>query len=100
MPSSITIVWNRAQTVSDEVWRTLDGKALHPFVVALSERHVGLVEDLMTERFGVAWAETKAIAGRVAKRESRAWPPTWWPSSPGGLWRSRRPSLRKRPSSK
>jgi conjugative relaxase-like TrwC/TraI family protein len=63
------VVWNRAQTASDGVWRTLDGKALHPFVVALSERHVGLVEDLMTERFGVAWRETKAIAGRVAKRE-------------------------------
>ena len=41
----------------------------HPFVVALSERHVGLVEDLMTARFGVAWAETRAIAGRVTKRE-------------------------------
>ena len=63
------VVLNRAQTVSDGVWRTLDGRALHPFVVALSERHVGLVEDLMTERFGVAWAETMAIAGRVAKRE-------------------------------
>jgi conjugative relaxase-like TrwC/TraI family protein len=64
-----TVVWNRAQAVSDGVWRTLDGRALHPFVVALSERHVGLVEDLMTARFGVAWAETRAIAGRVAKRE-------------------------------
>jgi len=63
------VVWNRAQTISDGVWRTLDGRALHPFVVALSERHVGLVEDLMTARFGVAWAETRAIAGRVAKRE-------------------------------
>ena len=63
------VVWNRAQAVSDGVWRTLDGRALHPFVVALSERHVGLVEDLMTARFGVAWAETRAIAGRVAKRE-------------------------------
>jgi conjugative relaxase-like TrwC/TraI family protein len=63
------VVWNRSQTVSDGVWRTLDGKALHPFVVALSERHVGLVEDLMTQRFGVAWRETRAIAGRVAKRE-------------------------------
>ena len=38
-------------------------------MVALSERHVGLVEDLMTQRFGVAWRETNAIAGRVAKRE-------------------------------
>ena len=64
-----TVVWNRAQTVSDGLWRTLDGKALHPFVVALSERHVGIVEDLMTARFGVAWRETRAIAGRVIRRE-------------------------------
>jgi conjugative relaxase-like TrwC/TraI family protein len=64
-----TVVWNRAQTVSDGVWRTLDGKALHPLVVAPSERHVGLVEDLMTARFGVSWRETRAIAGRVARRE-------------------------------
>jgi len=63
------VVLNRAQAVSDGAWRTLDSRALHPLVVALSERHVGIVEDLMTERFGVAWAETRAIAGRVAKRE-------------------------------
>jgi conjugative relaxase-like TrwC/TraI family protein len=64
-----TVAWNRAQAVSDGLWRTLDGKAMYPWVVALSERHVGLVEDLMTERFGVAWREMRAIAGRVAKRE-------------------------------
>jgi len=63
------VVLNRAQAVSDGAWRTLDSKALHPWVVALSERHAGIVEDLMTERFGVAWAEMRAIAGRVAKRE-------------------------------
>jgi dienelactone hydrolase len=38
-------------------------------MVALSERHTGIVEDLMTECFGVAWKEMRAIAGRVAKRE-------------------------------
>jgi conjugative relaxase-like TrwC/TraI family protein len=63
------VVWNRAQAVSDGRWRTLDSRALHPWVVALSERHVGLVEDLMTQRFGEAWQESRAIAGRVAKRE-------------------------------
>ena len=63
------VVLNRAQAVSDGAWRTLDSKALHPWVVALSERHAGLVEDLMSERFGVAWAEMRAIAGRVTKRE-------------------------------
>jgi conjugative relaxase-like TrwC/TraI family protein len=63
------VVWNRAQAVSDGRWRTLDSRALHPWVVALSERHVGLVEDLMTQRFGVAWEQSRAIAGRVTKRE-------------------------------
>ena len=63
------VVLNRAQAVSDGAWRTLDSKALYPWVVALSERHVGMVEDLMTARFGVAWADMPAIAGRVAKRE-------------------------------
>ena len=63
------VVLNRAQARSDGAWRTLDSRALHPWVVALSERHAGVVEDLMTERFGVAWAETRAIAGRVSKRE-------------------------------
>jgi len=63
------VVLNRAQTASDGAWRTLDSKALYPWVVALSERHAGVVEDLLTERFGVAWKETRAIAGRVAKRE-------------------------------
>ena len=55
------VVLNRAQARSDGAWRTLDSKALHPLVVALSERHAGVVEDLMTERFGVAWAEMPAI---------------------------------------
>ena len=64
-----TVVLNRAQAQSDGAWRTLDSKALHPWVVALSERHTGIVEDLMTKRFGVAWRETRAIAGRVATRE-------------------------------
>ncbi len=69
------VVLNRAQAASDGAWRTLDSKALHPWVVALSERHTGIVEDLMTERFGVAWKETSAIAGRVAKREIDGVPP-------------------------
>jgi conjugative relaxase-like TrwC/TraI family protein len=63
------VLLNRAQARSDGVWRTLDSKALHPWVVALSERHAGIVEDLMTQRFGVAWNQMRAIAGRVAKRE-------------------------------
>jgi conjugative relaxase-like TrwC/TraI family protein len=69
------VVLNRAQARSDGAWRTLDSKAFHPWVVALSERRTGVVEDLMTERFGVAWREVPAIAGRVAKREIDGVPP-------------------------
>ncbi|MDP9441145.1 MAG: relaxase domain-containing protein, partial [Actinomycetota bacterium] len=63
------VVLNRAQTASDGRWRTLDSRGLHRWVVAMSERHVGLIEDLMTERFGVGWEETTTIAGRAVKRE-------------------------------
>lgn len=63
------IVLNRAVTASDGRWRTLDSRGLHTWVVALSERHVGLVEDLMTERFGVAWDEMRSVRGGDLKRE-------------------------------
>ncbi|MBW3642699.1 MAG: relaxase domain-containing protein, partial [Actinobacteria bacterium] len=62
------IVLNRAQATSDGRWRTLDSRGLHPWVVALSERHVGVIEDLMTERFGVAWDQRDAVGGDL-KRE-------------------------------
>ena len=63
------VAWNKAQAVSDGRWRALDGREVHYWLVAMSERHGGIVEDLMAERFGVAWCEAKAMAGRVTKRE-------------------------------
>jgi hypothetical protein len=63
------VALNKAQTVSDGRWRALDRREVHHWLVAMSERHAGIVEDLMAERFGVAWYEAKAMAGRVAKRE-------------------------------
>jgi conjugative relaxase-like TrwC/TraI family protein len=69
------VVLNRAQTASDGRWRTLDSRALHSWIVALSERHVGVVEDLMTARFGVAWREMATLAGRDLKREVEGVPP-------------------------
>ncbi|HZT66199.1 MAG TPA: MobF family relaxase [Acidimicrobiales bacterium] len=68
------VVLNRAQTASDGRWRTLDSRGLHTWVVALSERHVGVVEDLLTERFGVAWRETPTVAGRDVTREVEGTP--------------------------
>ncbi len=63
------VALNKAQAVSDGRWRALDGRAIHQWLVAMSERHAGVVEDLMADRFGVTWNETKAMAGRVTKRE-------------------------------
>jgi conjugative relaxase-like TrwC/TraI family protein len=63
------VAFNKVQTVSDGRWRSLDGREVHHWLVAMSERHTGTVEDLMAERFGVAWQEMKALAGRVTKRE-------------------------------
>lgn len=63
------LAFNKAQAVSDGRWRSLDGREIHQWLVAMSERHTGIVEDLMAERFGVAWHVTKAMAGREVKGE-------------------------------
>jgi conjugative relaxase-like TrwC/TraI family protein len=63
------VVFNKAQAVSDGRWRSLDGREIHQWLVAMSERNTGIAEDLTAERFGVVWHEAKTIAGRVAKRE-------------------------------
>jgi conjugative relaxase-like TrwC/TraI family protein len=50
------VVANRVQTV-DGTWRTLDGRTLFKYVVALSELHEGVIEDLLTARLGYGWDE-------------------------------------------
>ena len=49
------IVMNRAQSVSDGKWRTIDSRGLFKAVVALSEMHQGVLADLLTERLGWGW---------------------------------------------
>ena len=49
------VVANRARSVSDGVWRTLDSRGLYKSVVALSEMHQGVLSDLLTERLGWGW---------------------------------------------
>jgi conjugative relaxase-like TrwC/TraI family protein len=49
------VVANRARSVSDGKWRTLDGRALFKNVVALSELHQGVLSDLLTETLGWGW---------------------------------------------
>jgi conjugative relaxase-like TrwC/TraI family protein len=49
------VVANRAQSVSDGVWRTLDSRGLYKSVVSLSEMHQGVLSDLLTEKLGWGW---------------------------------------------
>jgi conjugative relaxase-like TrwC/TraI family protein len=59
------VVWNRARSVSDGRWRTLDSRSLFKAVTTLSEMHQGVLADLLTERLGVGW---EARARRHSER--------------------------------
>ena len=48
-------MWNRARSVSDGRWRTLDSRGLFKAAVMLSELHQGVLSDLLTEDLGVGW---------------------------------------------
>jgi conjugative relaxase-like TrwC/TraI family protein len=49
------VVANRARSISDGAWRTLDSRGLFKSVVALSELHQGVLSDLLTEALGWGW---------------------------------------------
>src|SRR5208282_6325109 len=49
------VVANRARSVSDGRWRTLDSRGLFKSVVALSELHQGVLSDLLTKELGWGW---------------------------------------------
>ena len=49
------VVWNRASSVSDGKWRTLDSKAIFKATTTLSELHQGVLSDLLTAELGVGW---------------------------------------------
>ncbi len=51
------VVWNRARSVSDGKWRTLDSRQLFKATVMLSELHQGVLADLLTARLGWGWDE-------------------------------------------
>ena len=54
-PRRTSIVWNRARSISDGNWRTLDSKAIFKARSALSSMHQGVLSDLLTEALGVGW---------------------------------------------
>ena len=49
------VVLNRAQSISDGKWRTLDSRGLFKATVALSELHQGVLSDLLTQELGWGW---------------------------------------------
>ena len=49
------VVANRARSVSDGTWRTLDSRGLFKALVALSELHQGVLSDLLTAELGWGW---------------------------------------------
>ena len=49
------VVANRARSVSDSVWRTLDSRGLFKSAVMLSELHQGVLADLLTTELGWGW---------------------------------------------
>ncbi len=49
------MIWNRARSVSDGKWRTLDSRAIFKATTTLSELHQGVLSDLLTAELGVGW---------------------------------------------
>jgi conjugative relaxase-like TrwC/TraI family protein len=51
------VILNRARSVADGKWRTLDSRQLFKATVMLSELHQGVLADLLTARLGWGWDE-------------------------------------------
>ncbi len=49
------VVWNRARSLSDGKWRTLDSRSIFKATTTLSELHHGVLSDLLTGALGVGW---------------------------------------------
>lgn len=49
------VISNKVKAAHDGQWRTLDSRALHHAVVALSEHYNAVLADRLTNTFGVAW---------------------------------------------
>jgi conjugative relaxase-like TrwC/TraI family protein len=49
------VIWNRARSVEDGRWRTLDSRAIFKATTTLSELHQGVLTDLLTDALGYGW---------------------------------------------
>lgn len=51
------VISNRAMTVLDGKWRSLDGRPMHAAVVAISQLHEALFADALTRSIGAQWEQ-------------------------------------------
>jgi hypothetical protein len=70
------VVMNRAKSVSDGVWRTLDSRGLYKSVVMLGEMHQGVLSDMLTEALGVGWEARKRAHTETVRYEITGVPET------------------------
>lgn len=59
------VVWNRARSVSDGKWRTLDSKGLYQANQALSTLHANILATYLTEALGWGWDQTETRRGMI-----------------------------------
>ncbi len=78
------VVWNRAKSVSDGEWRTLDSRGLFKSVVTISEIHQGVLADMLTQALGVGWESGSTTARDAQARDRPAYPRPSSRSSPSG----------------
>lgn len=79
------VISNKAKTVLDGKWRSLDGRPMHAAVVALSELHEAAFADHMTRTFGVSWEPARWGGTGTQRGLSPACRRNWSRSSPPAL---------------
>ena len=63
------VISNKVKAAHDGQWRTLDSRALHHAVVALSEHYNAVLADRLTNTFGIGWERRERGADRSAQWE-------------------------------
>ncbi|WP_240645704.1 MobF family relaxase [Georgenia sp. SYP-B2076] len=63
------VVSNKVMTAHDGQWRTLDSRAVHHSIVALSEHYNAALADRLTGAFGLTWERRERGEDRTAQWE-------------------------------
>ncbi|MFB8229436.1 MobF family relaxase [Cellulosimicrobium sp. NPDC055967] len=63
------VISNKVKAAHDGQWRTLDSRALHHAVVALSEHYNAVLADRLTNTFGIGWERRERGADRSPQWE-------------------------------